>query len=261
MRTAAYLGLLLIPCLALGDWKLWPRKRACEPECPPVCEPQCEMIPICPTPKPEIIHLYEEEEEGEEESAEQPAAFSAPPAVGETAGESISIGIRGPAIRVPEINFELPSIRLPSLVLFRRAPEFRVEAARAPLTYGQPAPYLMGGPGGNVGVGESAPAPKKESGKTKTKVHCDVLKECQTLREENRKLSDELEQRDNELRELHTSVEELKSLVTTLVQKQTPKQQPTSAEPARPQPRIVEVEVHPAEDNTRGRITRVYQPL
>ncbi len=76
------------------------------------------------------------------EIATQPeGAYVRAPESGEFAGESTSLGIRGFGIRLPAISIELPEVRLPSVVRYRRNAEMYVDSSRAPWVSGRPAEF------------------------------------------------------------------------------------------------------------------------
>jgi hypothetical protein len=68
------------------------------------------------------------------EAAPRPesGAYVAPPRTGTTVGESNSIGIEGLSIKFPELNLQLPELKLPHFTHRRRGPHMEVEAAKAP---------------------------------------------------------------------------------------------------------------------------------
>lgn len=103
-----------------------PRTQVCrQPDCHECCPPRH-------TP------------ESTPESTQQPeGSYVQGPATGEYAGESVSVGIRGGGIRIPEINIELPTIKLPSLIGFRRNPELITESARLPYVEGRAAEFAQ----------------------------------------------------------------------------------------------------------------------
>jgi hypothetical protein len=77
-----------------------------------------------------------------------PAVFQAPQATSDVSGPSESVGIRGFGIRIPECNFQLPTIQLPSVVRYRRGAEAHFESARSPQIAGMAAMPAQLAPGG-----------------------------------------------------------------------------------------------------------------
>lgn len=75
------------------------------------------------------------------------------PAPGSATGESNSLGIRGPALHIPEMRFGLPHLELPSLYKIRHDASKVFEATRSPLV-NEPALELD-----NVGPALQGPAP------------------------------------------------------------------------------------------------------
>ena len=70
---------------------------------------------------------------------------------GEYAGESSRVGIRGFGFTLPTISIELPEVKLPSLVHYRRNPEMVVDSARAPWVNGRAMEFNnLGEPGAAV---------------------------------------------------------------------------------------------------------------
>lgn len=90
------------------------------PQCaaPQYCAPNCyRPCPTNATPQGEPVN--------------PPGMFVAPPASGEVQGESNSLGVHGPALRIPESIIRLPTIQMPSMVKYRRNPEMHTDSARA----------------------------------------------------------------------------------------------------------------------------------
>lgn len=68
-----------------------------------------------------------------EDVADRGAGYVAPAPVGEYSGASDRIGISGLEIRIPEIRFGLPDIKMPGLMAFHREPQLNMDRAVAPL--------------------------------------------------------------------------------------------------------------------------------
>ena len=64
-------------------------------------------------------------------------AYVRSPETGEQSGESTSYGLRGLGLRLPAISIELPELRLPGMVKYRRNAEMHVEGSRAPWVEGR----------------------------------------------------------------------------------------------------------------------------
>lgn len=102
--------------------------------CPP-CEADAEQAPAkAPAQSPAQAPAAAP-------AAAGPAMFAAPPAGGQIAGESNSVGIRGFELHIPETRLAMPTLQLPCLVRFRRNPEMQVDGGRAPLVAGAAAMY------------------------------------------------------------------------------------------------------------------------
>lgn len=134
---------LLLALTAMSDAAL-AQNRGCDyrPDCRPGCAPcrrPCRQQPCPPC---------------EKKLAVPQGVYAQPPAVGEMIGESRALGLRGLAIEIPEIHFELPTIRLPNFIRYRRGPEMHVGPARAPYVSGQAATFGMMAPGGQALPGE-----------------------------------------------------------------------------------------------------------
>ncbi|QDT36361.1 hypothetical protein [Stratiformator vulcanicus] len=78
----------------------------------------------CYEPTEDRVAPYQTGQEREQ------ALFVQPPAGGDTIGESGTIGIRGLEVRIPEMKFALPELRLPNVFSVRTAPELRVDSQR-----------------------------------------------------------------------------------------------------------------------------------
>lgn len=94
----------------------------------------------------------------------QPALMMVPagqyvqaPATGEYEGESQGLGVRGFGLRIPEMNLQLPTLQLPSLVHFRRDATMHVAPSQAPYVPGVAAQYGMLSAGGQMPAITSAP--------------------------------------------------------------------------------------------------------
>ncbi len=82
--------------------------------CPPTCQPRtAPAAPAAPAPA---------------------GNFLRGPGTGQKSGESRSLGIRGPALHIPEIRLALPTLELPSPVLFTRDAEMLFDSLRGPLS-------------------------------------------------------------------------------------------------------------------------------
>lgn len=152
MRAAVSMMLVVMcPVVASAGW---PFKKPCPPDpCPPVCDPAPVMCPEpcpavcpepCPPPPPKVVVIEEEEAPpAGPRAAPRAGNYMQPYPTGSRAGESTSIGIRGFKIRIPEITFELPTIQLPSVVIYRRGPEFEGDSSRSPFVEGPVAGFSM----------------------------------------------------------------------------------------------------------------------
>lgn len=109
----------LVPCSAFA--------QQCAAPGPQCAAPQYYSAPPAPAPAPPTPAP----------PAPAPGNFLRGPATGQAAGESRSLGFRGPSIRVPAFTLSLPTIELPSLVKFRRNPEMHFDSATGAWT---PAP-------------------------------------------------------------------------------------------------------------------------
>lgn len=89
------------------------------------CQAPMYMPPNCTAPTPRSFE------------APRSGAFVRSPETGEQAGESTGVGLRGFGIRLPAVSLDLPEIRFPSLVKYRRNAEMHVEGSRAPWVEGR----------------------------------------------------------------------------------------------------------------------------
>ena len=113
-------------------------------------EPTCEA-PVSPSPAVAApVNPAPASPPGQEESENQPfvnaaaatpAMFSAPATSGEITGATNGIGIRLPALTIPEMRLQLPTVHLPSIVRTSRDAEMYVDGGRAPRVTGAPAAY------------------------------------------------------------------------------------------------------------------------
>lgn len=123
-------------------------KPACtEPE-------QCVTTPVAPPSAPPVA------------APSPPAAaiYQTPQATADISGSSQSVGIRGFGLRIPESNFQLPTIQLPSIVRYQRGSEAHFESARAPQISGMaavPSQISLGGPAIPVAPPSAPAAPSQ----------------------------------------------------------------------------------------------------
>jgi len=87
--------------------------------------------PQCAAPQYCAPNCYRPSATPQGEPTAPPGMFVAPPASGEVQGESNSLGVHGPALRIPESIIRLPTLQMPSLVKYRRNPEMLTDNARA----------------------------------------------------------------------------------------------------------------------------------
>lgn len=126
--------------------------RGQTPNCAP--PPSCAPLPCAPG------YVQLESVPSEPETAAQPeGAYVRGPEAGEYAGESTSFGVRGFGLRLPAISIEMPELRMPSLVRYRRNAEMHVESSRSPWVAGRPAEFRQ------VNRGEAAVVPERGPGK------------------------------------------------------------------------------------------------
>ncbi len=161
---------------ALAGLTLSSTALAGEPECgvPMPCAPQCAM-PTRPTV-----------------SAPTPTneRFLRGPAPGTAAGESNSLGIRGPVLHFPEIRIALPTLELPSLFHARHDATKFFNATQSPLV-DEPALELD-----NVGVEAPAPTAPAPTATTPCVPYCPpacaVPNRCASLDEQLKQLDEKL---------------------------------------------------------------------
>lgn len=194
----AALSVSCLPALAFGQ---------CAP--PGYEMPNCAPPPACACPvcqpqyyphRPEAAPLQPE------------GHYVRTPEAGEFAGESQSIGIRGFALKLPSLSLELPELRLPSLIRYRRNPEMHVESARAPWMPGRPAEFRHAP---HPGAPEGAERPVQPPGIPESvPFECappPYVPACTTATE--RRLLNELAQKEEELDDIRRRFEELEAMI------------------------------------------------
>lgn len=109
------------------------------PPYPPPTQPcNCPTQPCNCPPQHVVVRLPPcEEGAGIETGPGGPEAgpggvFAAPPQTGAAVEGASRIGIRGFALRLPEVRLELPTLELPSIVRSRRGPHMEIDRAVAP---------------------------------------------------------------------------------------------------------------------------------
>ena len=176
---------------------------ACVPQATCAARPTCVCQPCAEPAEPQA----QQAQPAAVAAMPVPGMFAQPPAVGRYAGETSSVGIRGFRIHIPELNFELPTIELPSFTRYRRNAEFEADQARAPWVVGPAASYAMIGAGGHMyspqqlalmqeAYRRQALAQKQEAQKAQRAEEAATTKEgseIEKLREENEKLKSDLE--------------------------------------------------------------------
>lgn len=160
-------------------------------ECPAPCTP-----PSCVTPR--------------DLPAEPRGVYVRAPETGEQAGESVTYGVRGPGLRLPAISIDLPELRLPSLVKYRRNPEMQVEATRAPWVEGRAMEYNQIPPSNPRDIDDVQPR--------------DFTPQCvpptPACSARERELMDKLAQREAELQHVTQRFGQLEAVVNQLAERQ-----------------------------------------
>lgn len=182
--------------------------------------------------------------------------YVAPPPTGETVGGSNSVGLRLGSLRIPEINIPLPTLKLPSLVHYKRAPEVYLDRAIAAyqpnaqiMDFGQipsadsqpdrpsqqadrphPQPQCCPPtqpPGGCVPPGSYCPPPRRPEGCVDgMQIDADPWRSSGSY---------ELAQKEQQVERLHSQVDQLRELVRKLAEQQNTKVVvPETKAPVRP---------------------------
>lgn len=184
-RIGSGLVIALSPLTALG-------------EAPACAVPNCAPLPYhcAPPVMPESAPVQPE------------GHYVRGPESGEFIGPSESIGVRGFGIRLPEIRIDLPEVRLPHLVRYRRNPEMVVSESRAPFVRGEAMEFNQVAP-------ESVPTPVvPESAPV-----CVPPAPAACGSREDRLLN-ELVRKEAELREMNRRFGELEAMVSRLAEQQ-----------------------------------------
>jgi hypothetical protein len=193
----------------------------CAPQCAPqTCAPPCYTCP----PK------------GDEEDADDEEGFyQRGPETGEFAGETDSTGIRGLSIRFPELKIELPEIRLPHRIKYRRNPEMIADQARAPWVLGQPLPFkqVLG-----EESGDDDPKPGEESDDDPGCTPIPPVPVGQASPRE-RRLAEELARKEAEIQEMNQRFSQLERMVTKLAERELAQQERAGREVAVEEPEIL----------------------
>lgn len=109
MRSSLFVGAALSLSPALGFAQQCDAPAICAPA---VCAPQCSTPQLNSAP------------------AQPNGNFTRGPATGQRAGASRSLGIRGPALHIPEVRIALPTLEFPSPVRFVRDAEMLFDPNR-----------------------------------------------------------------------------------------------------------------------------------
>ncbi|MBW3541930.1 MAG: hypothetical protein KY476_16805 [Planctomycetes bacterium] len=139
--------------------------------------------------------------------------YAAPPPSGEVTGESAALGLQGLSIRFPALTIELPSLKLPGLIRYRRDAQMIFDESRAPYVYGPAAVYGQIAPGGQFAAGVPAGAPyaagqpcsDRQDLSSFSKSYSESLDRELELREQ-------LLERERRIRELESQVKKLQEL-------------------------------------------------
>jgi hypothetical protein len=158
-------------------------------------------------------------------------AYVRSPETGEQAGESTGYGLRGFGLRLPAISIDLPELRMPAMVKYRRNAEMHVESSRAPWVDGRALEFNQ------VPQTNDRNLQTPNDRDLRAPEHCVPPAPCTSATEQ--RLRDELAKREAEIREIQGRFDRLESMVSKLADSQ-PRQ--VSMQPRRraPTPEIVE---------------------
>ena len=200
IRLVAFASCLAPALAGAGDY---PANCAPQPACnAPGYVPPCQpLAPAAPAP------------------AVQPGMFAQPPAVGDVQGEANGWGVRGLAIQIPEINLQLPTLKLPSTFKYRRGPQMQVDSATA---------GYVTGPAANFGMMAVAPAvapaaPPAPATMPPAPYQCvPPAPACEPHGALESRLLDELLRKDQQLREMNARFSQLDSTINRMAERSQP---------------------------------------
>lgn len=139
-------------------------------------------------------------------------AFVRSPETGEQSGESTGYGLRGFGLRLPAISIDLPEIRMPGLVKYRRNAEMHVESSHAPWVDGRALEFNQ------VPQSNDRNLPPANDRDLRAPDQCIPPAPCTGATEQ--RLRNELARKEIEIREMQGRFEKLESIVNRLTESQ-----------------------------------------
>lgn len=174
-------------------------------------------------------------------SLESPrGAYVRSPETGEQAGEATGYGLRGFGVRLPAISLDLPEIRLPCLVKYRRNPEMHVEGSRAPWVEGRALEFNQV----PRNLEETTPRAFEQP-----REMCIPPAPCTS--ETEKRLRDELARKDHELQQMQSRFDRLEGIVERLAESRSPSREVAARNAQRSAPAKL-IEANYTEDSERS---------
>lgn len=179
------------------------------------------------------------------------------PETGEQTGESTQYGLRGFGLRLPAMSFDLPELRLPGLVKYRRLPEMQVESSRAPWVEQRALEFNQV----PRSFDEEKPKPNDRSLDVTPRENC--VPPTPGVGQNERRLREQLAQKEQEIQQMQEQFTRLETMVNRLSeakQRELDMEQQTSRR-SQP-PRIIEVAFaqEATEVKTPKRLPQTTQP-
>lgn len=173
-------------------------------------------------------------------------AYVRSPETGEQAGESSGYGLRGFGVRLPAISLDLPEIRFPSLVKYRRNPEMHVEGSRAPWVEGRALEFNQVPRNLEEQTPRSIEQPREM---------CIPPAPCTS--ETEKRLREELARKENELQQIQSRFDRLEGIVERLAEAQVPSGEvPTRSQQITRPARVIEANYTDDSDSPDGQRSR-----
>lgn len=171
---------------------------------------QCATMPACDAPTHCVPKTCCKRPESTPESAPE-GQYVRGPESGEFAGAAESLGVRGFGLRFPEVRIDLPEIRLPHLVKYRKNPEMIVESSRAPYVRGRALEFNQ--------VEPSEPESAPDRPESTPDMCVPPVPGC-TVGSREKKLLEELAAKEAELQQMQARFGRLEEAVSRLAQQQ-----------------------------------------
>ncbi len=136
-------------------------------------------------------------------------AYVRSPETGEQAGESTGLGLRGFGIRLPAVSLDLPEIRFPTLVKYRRNAEMHVEGSRAPWVEGRALEF------------NQVPRNLEDNSRSLDQPRDFCIPPAPCTTETERKLHSALAKREDEMQQIQSRFDRLERIVEKLADSQS----------------------------------------